>query len=203
MCPNIPCPASCAGRGNCDWSRKIPTCVCNDPTDTTPGCTASIPAQSFVAKDLGLRPEEYGTFVTRVKGEFRVIIKNDRDMPNEDILLMSHTFQEALALIMSTRLVIRVYAINGVKIEDLERRALEGNKDERNALNDQFEVTLTQECGTPGCEDMYDMKEAYYQSVSKDIKKVTMGSTLRKAIQKEAAIEGASFLEDIEVELLR
>jgi len=41
VCPDMICPANCAGHGVCDYSLTNPTCKCFDRTDRTPGCFES------------------------------------------------------------------------------------------------------------------------------------------------------------------
>jgi hypothetical protein len=39
VCPNLFCPASCSGRGICDYDEKSgPKCKCFDPENTSDGC---------------------------------------------------------------------------------------------------------------------------------------------------------------------
>lgn len=39
VCPHLFCPASCSGRGQCDYSAKpSPKCTCFDPENTSEGC---------------------------------------------------------------------------------------------------------------------------------------------------------------------
>lgn len=38
LCPHLVCPSNCSGKGVCDYCREVPTCVCDDPFDETPGC---------------------------------------------------------------------------------------------------------------------------------------------------------------------
>ena len=39
--PSFICPKNCAGRGKCDYSKAIPTCICNDLQDSSPFCVNS------------------------------------------------------------------------------------------------------------------------------------------------------------------
>jgi len=46
-CPDMFCPANCAGRGTCDFSNVVngtvaAKCLCDDETDTSPGCSESL-----------------------------------------------------------------------------------------------------------------------------------------------------------------
>mmetsp|Transcript_13846 Transcript_13846/g.17598 ORF Transcript_13846/g.17598 Transcript_13846/m.17598 type:complete len:837 (+) Transcript_13846:124-2634(+) len=41
MCPDLICPANCAGHGICDYSMPNPECRCFDENDITPGCYKS------------------------------------------------------------------------------------------------------------------------------------------------------------------
>eukprot|EP00587_Corethron_hystrix_P002943 CAMPEP_0113302822 /NCGR_PEP_ID=MMETSP0010_2-20120614/3491_1 /TAXON_ID=216773 ORGANISM="Corethron hystrix, Strain 308" /NCGR_SAMPLE_ID=MMETSP0010_2 /ASSEMBLY_ACC=CAM_ASM_000155 /LENGTH=706 /DNA_ID=CAMNT_0000156709 /DNA_START=71 /DNA_END=2191 /DNA_ORIENTATION=- /assembly_acc=CAM_ASM_000155 len=41
VCPELFCPANCAGRGRCDFSLVHPRCICFDENDTRPGCFES------------------------------------------------------------------------------------------------------------------------------------------------------------------
>jgi hypothetical protein len=38
ICPHLVCPSSCSGKGVCDYCRDVPTCICDNPFDQTPGC---------------------------------------------------------------------------------------------------------------------------------------------------------------------
>eukprot|EP00594_Rhizosolenia_setigera_P019576 CAMPEP_0178962956 /NCGR_PEP_ID=MMETSP0789-20121207/14706_1 /TAXON_ID=3005 /ORGANISM="Rhizosolenia setigera, Strain CCMP 1694" /LENGTH=847 /DNA_ID=CAMNT_0020647271 /DNA_START=99 /DNA_END=2642 /DNA_ORIENTATION=- len=47
ICPDLFCPANCAGRGICDYDNVVngtvsPACKCFDETDTSPGCSESL-----------------------------------------------------------------------------------------------------------------------------------------------------------------
>mmetsp|Transcript_40730 Transcript_40730/g.49577 ORF Transcript_40730/g.49577 Transcript_40730/m.49577 type:complete len:180 (+) Transcript_40730:99-638(+) len=39
ICPEMVCPANCAGHGVCDYSKKNPECKCFNANDKSPGCT--------------------------------------------------------------------------------------------------------------------------------------------------------------------
>jgi len=41
ICPNMACPANCAGHGICDFSPSNPVCKCFDEADSTVGCFKS------------------------------------------------------------------------------------------------------------------------------------------------------------------
>lgn len=42
ICPDMICPANCSGKGECDYLRQDPECVCFDPADKSPGCYGSL-----------------------------------------------------------------------------------------------------------------------------------------------------------------
>jgi hypothetical protein len=47
VCPDMFCPANCAGRGKCNFNAVVngvvrPQCECFDTSDTSPGCTSSL-----------------------------------------------------------------------------------------------------------------------------------------------------------------
>jgi len=42
MCPDLICPANCAGRGICDYTLEDPKCTCFHKDDKSPGCTNEI-----------------------------------------------------------------------------------------------------------------------------------------------------------------
>ncbi|KAL9187722.1 hypothetical protein ACHAXT_006100 [Thalassiosira profunda] len=54
ICPHLVCPANCSGKGFCDYCREIPQCICNDPTDKSPGCfgSSSSPEENGNANDI-------------------------------------------------------------------------------------------------------------------------------------------------------
>lgn len=63
VCPDLFCPANCAGRGTCDFKHTVngtvrPRCNCFNETDTSPGCSESLVldgsylADSSALKDL-------------------------------------------------------------------------------------------------------------------------------------------------------
>ena len=38
ICPHLVCPSNCSGKGICDYCKDVPSCICDDPFDNTPGC---------------------------------------------------------------------------------------------------------------------------------------------------------------------
>jgi len=40
LCPDFVCPSDCSGKGVCDYCKELPSCICDDPFDDSPGCWA-------------------------------------------------------------------------------------------------------------------------------------------------------------------
>jgi leishmanolysin-like peptidase len=38
ICPDLVCPSDCSGHGICDYCQEVPTCICDNPFDKSPGC---------------------------------------------------------------------------------------------------------------------------------------------------------------------
>jgi len=59
-CPDLYCPANCAGRGTCDFENTengtaVPKCKCFNQTDTSPACTESyVPKGNYLLDDSSL-----------------------------------------------------------------------------------------------------------------------------------------------------
>jgi len=58
ICPDMFCPANCAGRGVCDYSVNVPgdvrpQCNCFNETDTSPGCTGGL---QLMKPSISLKP---------------------------------------------------------------------------------------------------------------------------------------------------
>lgn len=51
VCPRLGCDALCSGRGECDWSARIPSCICYDRGDETSGCYGFV--EQLRANNLG------------------------------------------------------------------------------------------------------------------------------------------------------
>jgi len=54
-CPDLFCPFNCAGRGVCNYGAFLdgtsaPKCECFDGSDTSPGCTSSLPGVSLIPR---------------------------------------------------------------------------------------------------------------------------------------------------------
>jgi len=73
VCPDMFCPANCAGRGVCNWQSNAtgvirPRCECFDPEDTSPGCSASVKLDSKYLQDSS-------TLVDRVQENILAALK--------------------------------------------------------------------------------------------------------------------------------
>ena len=82
VCPDMFCPANCAGRGVCNFNADVngitrPKCECFDTTDTSPGCTSSLTLDGKYIEDSS------GLINVDVKGFFDDLIAVFVDDPDE------------------------------------------------------------------------------------------------------------------------
>ena len=83
VCPDMYCPANCAGRGYCNYEaeevngRKRPRCECFDKTDTSAGCTSSLSLDGKYIEDSS------GLINVNVKGLFDDLVAVFVDDPKD------------------------------------------------------------------------------------------------------------------------
>jgi len=87
MCPNMYCPASCSGRGICNYTHTTengdvrPKCECFDKLDTTPGCSpfldlASIESNGHNKKEKKDNSGEDGMYLNQNEGDEKLEPEN-------------------------------------------------------------------------------------------------------------------------------
>jgi len=47
LCPEFVCPSNCSGKGVCDYSLEVPSCVCFNKADRSASCDSDLPPQSI------------------------------------------------------------------------------------------------------------------------------------------------------------